>query len=284
MSINIVNSFISTIFVSIPEQIFIAFMTLFMLGAIETFKTNALKKFSMVLIPAVFTNISDFIRIDGYFALLINTLFIILFAWIVTKKHIARVAISVVASVLLLVISESLFGLPIMNVFHLTSHDFENNSILAFAVSIPCRIIQLSVIYKLNSETIKRTIESWPIVIDMKTSRKRRRSALVFLVILLTSYSLYVKYCAFDGLLQSLDSVGVMAVSLFVFVLPLLPFIDMAFFARKNHEIINEIQNSISYDVNSDLLLILESSQTTGDKQTEAIVSNLINKWKIADE
>ena len=155
---------LKTVFVSIPEEFFLVMFTLILVGEFDYWEEAECKRlinrfdYVRVFLPTVVgALLSEILRYMGYRSGIIQFIpFIIMYILIAltndiisdanSLKWMAKTLISLMLGILLVGISEFIYTPFVLKIADLTMVEVNNSFLLYFALSLPIRIIQFSIL------------------------------------------------------------------------------------------------------------------------------------------
>lgn len=248
MSTSITNIFISTVLLGFLEFGFVSLLSIRLLRSFESLTISKTKTALMIILPAIFTNLPTIIGVSDYIGIVVGSmvcsiLCLIVLIYLITKKNIIHIILSVFASLLAFVITEYMFGLPIQMAARMTPDMIVNNPWLAFLGSLPERVIQYILLYVLSVNGFKKFFthgrQNVDIITIISTSRTHKRNAIIILLMALIYTIVFILLFAIKGILAGIPTVSAIFVSMLMLCAPfivLLIFVESLYKSYENHK------------------------------------------------
>lgn len=285
MLISISNIIISTVLLGFLEFGFVSLLSIRILGAFESLSISKKKAALAIILPAIFTNLPAILGVGDYMGIVVGSLIcsvlcLIILIYLITRKSIIHVVLSVIASLLTFVVTEYMFGLPIQMAAHMTPEMIANNPILAFLGSLPERIIQYILLYVVSVNGIKKIFahghQNVDIITIIETSRTHKRNAIIILLMVLTYTLTFILLFAVKGVLSGISTISAIFVSMLVLCAPfivLLIFVESIYKSHENHR---NFTNYIVNNARSKAIEVYIRAIKINDKETMDAAAELL--------
>lgn len=223
------NVIISTLFVGIPEFIFVSVLAIRILKSLESITVNKFKMALLIIIPAILTNLPDLLGLSdlaviAYSSFAVSVLSMVGLIYAITRKGLGKVLLSVLGAFLFFVVTEVIMGLPIQLAANITTEGISNNAWIAVLGSAPERAIQFLLLYIFSINYFKKIFTSSAHNLDIFTiinsSRKHRYTAIGIIGMVVIYMTVFVVLFAVKRILSGIPTIPAIFVSMLFMCAP----------------------------------------------------------------
>lgn len=225
---NIFNAILNSVIVSIPEETFVIYFVLLILGRTEfiKLKANNLPRFIACLIPAAF--VPNFLRmllpqVKDYMMLIgivfIFTLIVLIYR-ITDIKEILRILIGTTLSIITVLIAQLTYAPLIMFGTGVDVNDVNNTPVLLFIWTLPERALEFSILLLV---TLKKGMTAKINIFTVLSKNKLVASITLFLLTFNVAFlAIMGKLIFFDNILRGASLLNTVLIISLVIMFPIM--------------------------------------------------------------